>query len=126
MADTDNDRVEEFTTAGAYVTKFGSAGSGTGQFSEDKGVAISSSGGIYVTDENNNRVQEWSRSTWWPTSAKGSLSKSTTYLYQSVTGTEGTSHPAIRGTVTCAGSLLWHKNRRIDRRKRQGLPCADV
>jgi DNA-binding beta-propeller fold protein YncE len=91
VADTGNDRVEEFTTAGVYVTKFGSAGSGTGQFSEDKGVAVSSSGGIYVTDENNNRVQEWTRSTWWPTSAKGSLPKNTTYLYQAVTGSEGTS-----------------------------------
>jgi tripartite motif-containing protein 71 len=91
VADTGNDRVEEFTPAGGYVTAFGSAGSGTGQFSEDKGVAVNSSGGIYVTDENDNRVQEWARSTWWPTSAKGSLSKSTTYLYQSVTGTEGTS-----------------------------------
>jgi tripartite motif-containing protein 71 len=91
VADTGNDRVEEFTAAGAYVAKFGSAGSGTGQFSEDKGIAVSSSGGIYVTDMNNNRVEEWTRSTWWPTSAKGALSKSTTYLYQSVTGSEGTS-----------------------------------
>ena len=91
VADTGNDRVEGFTPAGVYVTKFGSSGSGIGQFSEDKGVAFAPSGSIYVADESTNRVEEWGRSTWWPTSAKGSVPKSTTYLYQSVSGTEGTS-----------------------------------
>jgi streptogramin lyase len=85
------DRVQEITTSGAFVTKFGSGGSGLGQFAQPMGVVVSSSEEIYVTDFENARVQESGRQTWWPTSAKGSLSKSTTYLYQSVTGSEGTS-----------------------------------
>ena len=85
------DRVQEITTSGAFVTKFGSGGSGLGQFAQPMGVVVSSSEEIYVTDFENARVQQWGRQTWWPTSAKGSLPKSTTYLYQSVTGTEGTS-----------------------------------
>ena len=85
MADTGNDRVQEFTRTGGYVAKFGSGGSGAGQFSEDKGVAVSSSGGIYVTDQNNNRVQEWARSSWLPTLAEGALkSGTTTYAYEAV------------------------------------------
>ena len=85
------DRVQEITTSGAYVTKFGSVGSGSGQFAQPMGVVVNPSEDIYVTDFENARVQEWARQTWWPTSAKGSLSKGTTYLYQSVTGSEGTS-----------------------------------
>ncbi len=85
------DRVQEITTAGAFVAKFGSAGSGLGRFAQPMGVVVSSSEEIYVTDFENARVQEWGRQTWWPTSAKGSLSKSTTYLYKAVTGNEGTS-----------------------------------
>jgi tripartite motif-containing protein 71 len=85
------DRVQEITTSGAFVTKFGSGGSGLGQFAQPMGIVVSSSEEIYITDFENARVQVWGRQTWWPTSAKGSLSKSTTYLYQSVTGNEGTS-----------------------------------
>ncbi len=32
VADTNNDRVEEFNSKGEYVTQFGSKGSGTSQF----------------------------------------------------------------------------------------------
>jgi YD repeat-containing protein len=84
VADTGNDRVQEFSSSGKLITSFGSAGSENGQFSEPKGVAVSASGGIYVTDYNNDRVEEWARPTWWPTSAKGPLSKGTTYVYQGV------------------------------------------
>jgi tripartite motif-containing protein 71 len=86
-----NDRVQEVSTSGAFVTKFGSGGTGPGQFALPMGVVVNTAGEIYVTDFENARVQQWGRQTWWPTSAKGSLSKSTTYLYQSVTGSEGTS-----------------------------------
>ena len=38
---------------------FGSGGSGNGQFSGPRGVAVNSSGTAYVADTANNRVQEW-------------------------------------------------------------------
>jgi DNA-binding beta-propeller fold protein YncE len=90
VTEVGGNRVQEITTSGVFVTKFGSAGSGTGQFARPMGVVVSSSEEIYVTDFENARIQEWGRQTWWPTSAKGSLSKGATFLYQAVAGAEGT------------------------------------
>jgi len=39
-----NNRVEEFSSSGAYVTQFGSLGSGNNEFKEPEGIAIDSSG----------------------------------------------------------------------------------
>ena len=85
VADTGNNRVQEFTSAGKFITKFGSAGSGNGQFSEPKGIAVSALGGIYVTDTNNNRVQEWMRSVWLLKDTEGPLKNITAaYAYAPV------------------------------------------
>lgn len=43
-----------------YLLQFGAGGSGEGQFSSAKGVAVSSAGGVFVADSANNRVQEFS------------------------------------------------------------------
>lgn len=53
--------MERFDLAGQYVGQFGSAGSGPGQFSLDfpMGIASDSKGHIWVSDPNNNRVQQW-------------------------------------------------------------------
>jgi YD repeat-containing protein len=42
-----------------YSSQFGSKGTGNGQFSAPKGVALDSKGDIWVTDTENNRVQEF-------------------------------------------------------------------
>lgn len=60
ITDTANNRVLKYTKAdGAYVSTFGSAGSGNGQFSSPKGIAKDSSGNIWVVDSGNNRVQKF-------------------------------------------------------------------
>ena len=41
-------RVQEFSASGSYKASFGSTGSSSGQFSEPTGVAVSSSGTIFV------------------------------------------------------------------------------
>jgi hypothetical protein len=41
------------------VTKWGSAGSGGGQFEGPEGVALDPSGNVFVADFNNNRIQEF-------------------------------------------------------------------
>ncbi|HEY5286439.1 MAG TPA: hypothetical protein VIJ50_04980, partial [Solirubrobacteraceae bacterium] len=116
-----NDRVQEVSTSGAFVTKFGSAGSGPGQFALPMGAAVSSSGEIYVTDFENARVQEWGRQTWWPTSAKGSLSKSTTYVYKAVTGTEGTSiEPSVVLSPTPEGVSCGTKTEELNEERHKG------
>jgi DNA-binding beta-propeller fold protein YncE len=54
-----NDRVQKFDSTGAYVSILGglSSGTGNGQFDAPYGVAVDSSGNVYVADTNNNRVQ---------------------------------------------------------------------
>ncbi len=85
-----DNRVQEITTTGRFVTKFGSVGSGLEQFALPMGVVVSQAGALYVTDFENARVQEWTRPKWWPTDAKGALSVTATYTYAPVEGRSGT------------------------------------
>jgi DNA-binding beta-propeller fold protein YncE len=47
--------------AQVFSFKWGSQGSGDGQFDQPVGIAIDSAGDVYVTDQNNNRVQKFDR-----------------------------------------------------------------
>jgi secreted PhoX family phosphatase len=69
VADSGNNRIEEFNSSGSYLTAIGagyngisgaigSTGIGSGQFNVPEGIAIDSSNNIWVADYNNNRVQE--------------------------------------------------------------------
>jgi YD repeat-containing protein len=62
VADTGNKRVEKFSTAnGGYIGQFGSAGTGEGQFEDPSGIAVApATGDLYVSDEDENRVQQFS------------------------------------------------------------------
>jgi DNA-binding beta-propeller fold protein YncE len=122
VAELGNDRVQEFTSAGKYVTKFGTPGTGLGQLSEASGVAVSSSGAIYVTDYGKGRVEEWARSTWVPTSGKGSLSKSTSYLYEAIEGSEGNTLivPAEVLSPTAEGVACGTKTEELKEEKDKG------
>ena len=58
VADRDNDRVQVFSSAGEFLSRIGTFGSGNGQFDLPEGVAIDpSSHNIVVTDRLNGRVQ---------------------------------------------------------------------
>jgi len=59
VADTANNRIEEFSAEGKYLLQFGKAGSGNGEFKEPKGIAIDINDQIWVVDSGNNRVQEF-------------------------------------------------------------------
>ena len=43
-------RVEKFDTDGHFITKFGSLGSGNGQFVDPEHNAVDSDGNVYITD----------------------------------------------------------------------------
>jgi sugar lactone lactonase YvrE len=60
VADLDNHRIQKFTSTGTYVTKWGSFGTGNGQFDSPIGVGIDAAGNIYVAERYNNRIQKFS------------------------------------------------------------------
>jgi len=60
VTDTDNHRVVIFDLFGNLVHKFGSEGSGDGEFSYPCGIAVNKNGKIYVTDGDNERIQIFS------------------------------------------------------------------
>jgi YD repeat-containing protein len=60
IADTGNNRVQEFSSSGEYLLKFGSGGTGNGQVKSPEGIAVDGKGNLWVADTGNNRVQEFS------------------------------------------------------------------
>src|SRR5215213_3698003 len=59
IADTGNKRIVVFDSDGKYITDFGTAGLGPGQFDEPVGVAVAEDGTVYVTDTWNQRIQSF-------------------------------------------------------------------
>jgi sugar lactone lactonase YvrE len=57
VADYGNDRIEEFSPSGAYITQWGTSGGGQSQFRRPYGVAVDVDGKVYVADSTNHRVQ---------------------------------------------------------------------
>ncbi len=60
--DTGNNRVQKFSSAGTFITQWGATGTGNSQFTAPQGIAIDSSGHVYVADTGNNRIQEFDSS----------------------------------------------------------------
>ncbi len=66
VADSSNNRVEEFSPSGNYLGQLGCGGSGgcggssaAGSFSGPMGVSFDPNGNLWVADFNNNRIQEF-------------------------------------------------------------------
>ena len=49
--------VKKYSLQGEYLSKFGSRGSGDGQFDDPRGICFNSKSLLYVVDNGNNRVQ---------------------------------------------------------------------
>ena len=60
VADTANHRIQKFTSEGEFVSKWGTQGTGDGQFKKLRGVAVASDGSVYVVGIDNNRIQKFS------------------------------------------------------------------
>ncbi len=56
-----NDRVQVFTSAGVYQRQWGSRGAQNGNFTDPWGIAINSTGFVYVADTYNNRIEVFNR-----------------------------------------------------------------
>ncbi len=59
VTDTGNDRVEQFLPNGTYVATFGAAGGGSESFEAPKGIAVNTSGDLYIADYANDRMDVW-------------------------------------------------------------------
>ena len=59
VADSWNGRIQKFDSDGNFITKWGSSGTGDGEFSLPHGIAVDSSGNAYVADTMNNRIQKF-------------------------------------------------------------------
>ena len=71
VTDSGNSRVQKFSSTGTFLSKFGTLGTGNGQFlvGSALGIAVDSAGNIYVVDKLSNRVQKFNSagvfvSTW--------------------------------------------------------------
>lgn len=53
------DSVERFDQDGQLLGRWGSSGSGPGQFTSPEGIALDQSGNVYVVDYGNSRVQKF-------------------------------------------------------------------
>jgi DNA-binding beta-propeller fold protein YncE len=61
VVDSNNNRIQKFDSNGNFLMKFGTYGSGDGQFDYPEGVAVATSGEIYVSD-GNHRIQKFDAS----------------------------------------------------------------
>jgi sugar lactone lactonase YvrE len=59
---TENNRVQKFDSNGKFLTKWGTAGSGDGQFALALAIAIDAQDNVYVVDIDNNEVQKFDSS----------------------------------------------------------------
>ena len=59
------DRVSYFDPTGTYLGTWGNTGSGNGSFADPQGIAVDSTGDVYVADTGNNRVQKFTSSGGW-------------------------------------------------------------
>ena len=62
VADFSNHRIQKFSSSGAFITKWGSEGSGDGELNCPRGIAIDAQGNVYVADSWNDRIQKFSSS----------------------------------------------------------------
>lgn len=62
IADTGNDRIQKFTSSGAFLAKWGTDGSADGQMNQPYDVAVAPDGSVYVADTSNHRIQKFTSS----------------------------------------------------------------
>jgi DNA-binding beta-propeller fold protein YncE len=62
VTDTNNHRIQKFSTSGTYIGKWGANGSGWSGFYFPQGVSVDAAGDVYVVDAGNYRIKKHSPS----------------------------------------------------------------
>ncbi len=62
MADSGNDRIQKFDSDGNFILKWGTHGSGDGEFDYPNVIFVGPDGSVFVIDEDNGRVQKFDSS----------------------------------------------------------------
>ena len=62
VSDIGTNRIQKFTSAGVFLTQWGSTGPNDGQFNNAEGLAVDSAGNVYVADKGNDRIQKFDSS----------------------------------------------------------------
>jgi RHS repeat-associated protein len=57
VADTGNNRIEEFSAAGTFLKAYGKEGTGNVQFKEPKSIAVDKEGYMFIADAGNDRIE---------------------------------------------------------------------
>ncbi len=93
MLPINNGRIQKFNSTGTFLTKWGSSGSGDGEFNSPYGVAVDPAGNVYVADTDNDRIQKFVPGKITVTAPNGGqtwtagTTKTITWTYSGATGT---------------------------------------
>jgi DNA-binding beta-propeller fold protein YncE len=60
VADTENQRINIYSSNGTFVSEFGRYGDADGRFRSPEGIALDQEGNVYVADTGNHRIQVFS------------------------------------------------------------------
>ncbi|PZR76407.1 MAG: hypothetical protein DLM73_02655 [Chthoniobacterales bacterium] len=71
VADTNNGRIQKFSSTGQFLATIGRPGRGDGEFQEPNSIAFDSAGNLYVADVSNQRVQKLTATGFFLTQWKG-------------------------------------------------------
>ena len=105
VADSQNNRVQEFRPGGAFRSLFGGTGSGNGQFNGPSGLAVNHAWQIYVSETGNMRIQEFSPSRTFVRSF-GTFTSSPSYLALAPGGDVYVNDGSVINHYTGAGVLV--------------------
>ncbi len=83
VTEYNSNRVSKFNASGSLVARWGSYGSGNGQFRSPRGIAVDPNGFVYVSDTVNHRIQKFDSSGQYVNQIGGYGSSTGSMIYPS-------------------------------------------